>query len=228
MMSPISLQSKRIATTALAPGARLVPHTQLRLVAAVGEQLGVADDFASRNCSWLRSQVAEVVACPYDQPEDVAVHFDDPVAGDLVGCHDEDGLCVLLKGGGRLLRRLESEPAAGDIGCEIGDRGGIGLVAAAEVGVGGMAPHAIPQFPAALCVPGQPVRALHRPVRDALARCDQRGGHHRQPVMLGGLGQEGLRHQSAVLLFQERLGLPFRDGEDPDVPRAAGVAGCSG
>src|SRR5487761_1566266 len=71
-------------------GARRAPHPFARLVAAVGEELGVAGDFTACQCPERGTEVAEVVAGSHDQAEDVTVHVDDPVPRHLVRRHDED------------------------------------------------------------------------------------------------------------------------------------------
>lgn len=43
-------------------------------------------------CAERSADVAEVVAGPHDEPEHIAVHIDDPVAGNLVGGHDQHRL----------------------------------------------------------------------------------------------------------------------------------------
>ena len=86
MMSPISLQSKRIATIALAPrAAGLLPHPLPGLVPAVGKQPRVPDDLPATDRHELGADVAEDIADPHDKAEDVPVDHGDPVAGDLVG-----------------------------------------------------------------------------------------------------------------------------------------------
>lgn len=84
IMSPISLQSNRIPTIALAPRAGFPPHALAGLVAAIGQELCIPADFSSCQRPHLRAEVAELITGPDDQPEHVAMHLDDPVARNLV------------------------------------------------------------------------------------------------------------------------------------------------
>lgn len=81
MLSPISLQSNCIPTTALAPRVRASRHIRSRawLRLSVSSLVYPATSFRQR--PELRAQAAEVIAGPHDQPEHVAVDLSNPVAG---------------------------------------------------------------------------------------------------------------------------------------------------
>ena len=76
MMSPISLQSKRMATTALAPRARASRHIRSRAWLRLSISSLVYPATSPPTSVRKRgADVAEDVAGPDDQPEHVAVHL---------------------------------------------------------------------------------------------------------------------------------------------------------
>jgi hypothetical protein len=109
-----------------------------------------------------------------------AVNLDDPVARNLIGRHDEDGLLVLCcHGACWVLRRLEREAVTGHIGGKVSEGRSGCVAAAAEALVSCLAPYAIPRLPAPLRdrdMADRPARGGSRPLEwcmRCLLSCDR-------------------------------------------------------
>ena len=129
--------------------ARFTPHSFTGLVAAVSKQLGIPGGLPAGYSPQLRAYVAEIIACPDYQPEDITVDSRDPVAGHLIGGDDQDGLGIA----DRFRRRLRADQVqavAGHVGGQLTQGGGGGVVTAGVAAVGCLAPDAVPGFVALL------------------------------------------------------------------------------